>query len=263
MLSYSIFEEQFTSLVGSYMRTTLYQSPGNHVCSVCCGLKQEDDVLCYQCGKTKRDAERAHAPLADIVRIGYYAVQDKPSYEQFCSTMYRYKDKQYQEDMNVIRYILTDAFIIHWESLIRLSSGVTPTAWAIVPSSKRSIRYGQAHPLHAVLRTLFDACNLPEVRLKSLSVKKREFNPHAFAIDTCNHVNLSHVILVDDSWASGNSVQSAASILKQTGASLVTIYCISRIIDLGYWKEKLPPSVITGFLKRDFNNDHDPWRELY
>ena len=258
MLSYSIFEKQFATLLGSFMKTTYYKSVQGHLCPVCSGLKQKDEVLCYQCSKTKRDAERTHAPLADVVRIGYYAVEDEP----LRKIMHRYKEDKDQESIMTVEYILTDAFILHWKSLIRLSSGVTPTAWAIVPSSKSSIRHGQEHPLHIIAQSIFAFHKIPEVHISSVADKMRTFNPHAFTIDQNNPVDLSHVILIDDSWTTGNSVQSAASALKLYGAKKVTVYCIARIVNLKWWRNRLDNNIINRFLKIGFE-PHNPWKEIH
>ena len=67
-----------------------------------------------------------------------------------------------------------------------------------------------------------------------------------FTVKDPDAVKGRHVLLIDDSWTTGNSIQSAAVALKRAGADYVTVYCIARIINSSYWKEK-NPAILQGF----------------
>lgn len=76
-----------------------------------------------------------------------------------------------------------------------------------------------------------------------MEADKRSVEPRKFA--PSRTLNGESVLLVDDTWVTGGSVQSAAGALKSAGAGPVGVLVIARLIDEDYGDnqdrlEKLP-----------------------
>lgn len=115
------------------------------------------------------------------------------------------------------------------------------TAWSVVPSTKKSQRHGKPHPLHALVSGIMG--DIPEIRLESQSAKKRgSLGADFFTLQDEDPVGLTqgHIFLIDDSWTTGGTVQSAAVRLKLSGARQVSIYCVARIADLRFLRNINP-----------------------
>lgn len=247
------FHKRLDTLYGSILRPVWHQDSTGMICPVCYGIKQPEFDLCYQCSRTQHDAQHESCSLADVVRIGYYAIEFD---DQFYKIMRSYKTGGNEAAYKAVQYLLVDALVAHRDSLVDYAGPVT--CWAYVPSSKSSIdRYGKQHPLESILLTLFQ--DVPQIRLASQCEKARNFNPQAFTLIPDNSIDLSHVLLLDDSWTTGNSIQSAASVLKQAGAERVTVYCLARIINKQFLTRNIGAQKAEKFLKTGLSRPHDPW----
>jgi hypothetical protein len=100
-----------------------------------------------------------------------------------------------------------------------------PTAVAVVPSGQ-----GRAgpHPLAGVVRSCVD---LPLVRLSIVpaEIHVRGVNPGWVRVD--DPVADGDVLVVDDTWVSGGSAQSAAAALKLAGAHRVAVVVLGRHVN--------------------------------
>ena len=76
---------------------------------------------------------------------------------------------------------------------------------------------------------------------------------------TSDEPPLNHVLLVENSWVSGATVQSAAAMLHQIGAEHVTIYCLARIIDLRWTRRELGEQVSNGIMALRHETHWCPW----
>lgn len=259
------FHEALRGRIGSFASTVRYHSRDGHICPICGGPKPNSyDQLCFQCSKTLNDARRQGyaGRLADTVRCNYYALEYERQGE--LDQMYQIM-KGYKQDFNdpwvvesyrtTIQYILTDALIIHFDSIEKLAGGIPPEAWAVVPSSIKSHRHGRRHPLSLLVESL--RLPIPEATLISQREKTRTFDPDMFTAPDTNAVEGRHVLLIDDSWTTGNSIQSAAVALKRAGAVHVTVYCIARIINSSYWRQK-NPAILQGFKRMRYPH-RDPF----
>ena len=248
------FHEALRGRIGSFASTVRYHSKDGHICPICGGPKPNSrDQLCFQCGKTREEARRQGyaGQLADTVRCNYYAFEgiQLGGLDQMYQIM-----KGYKRDFNdpwvvesyqtTLRYILADALIIHFDSIGELAGGTPPDVWTVIPSSITSRRHGQRHPLSLLVENL--QLPIPEAILVSQHEKLRVFDPDMFIVKDPDAVKGRRVLLIDDSWTTGNSIQSAAVALKRAGAAYVTVYCIARIINSSYWKEK-NPAILQGF----------------
>ena len=100
-----------------------------------------------------------------------------------------------------------------------------PTAVAVVPSGQG--RPG-AHPLAALVRS---CVALPVVRLSVVpaEVHARGVNPGWVRVG--DPVAGGDVLVVDDTWVSGGSAQSAAAALKLAGARRVAVIVLGRHVN--------------------------------
>ncbi|MBW3090092.1 hypothetical protein [Bifidobacterium miconisargentati] len=222
------------SMAGSYLQTVRYESKSDLLCPVCGGFKNPSYHDCRSC---EMIAHQAHAigldgKLADRVACGVYATDPD---SQTLKMMYGYKEPcpvspDYRRN---IQAILALAIIGHVQCLNELAD-LPLSGWAMVPSTRSSPRFDQEHPLHAIISGLLP--NLPEIRLASRQPKQRFLDPNAFALANSADRRLlsDNVLLIDDTWVTGGTVQSAAVRLKLEGAAQVSIYCVARIANTRY-----------------------------
>lgn len=219
---------------GSYLQTVRYESRQNLLCPVCGGFKNPRYDECRSCGMIADQAFAAGLSdrLADRIACGVYATE--PS-SQTLKMMYGYKEPHpispdYRRN---VRALIALAVIGHGACLNELSD-MPVTGWAMVPSTKSSPRFGRSHPLHDIIAGLLP--NLPEIRLVSTRTKSRSLDPSAFTLpNTADRRFLSgNVLLIDDSWVTGGTIQSAAVRLKLEGATQVSVYCVARIANTRY-----------------------------
>lgn len=232
------FESALDSRIGSFARSVVYQTKLGYACPVCGGPKQAGYPYCYACKRERDDANRLGLKLADDVRASYYAYERNDKYhgvDQLYRAMCGYKsnDAEAAEHQNIVKYILADALAVHYPC-IEECTGSLSTSWATIPSSQSSPRYGKPHVLTALVRPLMKPKGIEQIQLVANSGKTHNgINVEAFTLaDESTHTDLSHVLLIEDSWVSGATVQSVAAMLHQRGASQVTVYCVARVIDL-------------------------------
>lgn len=153
-----------------------------------------------------------------------------------------------------LKYVLGDALVVHWSCLTHTSDGVMPSAWATIPSTTTSERYGQPHPLNGLVSPMLNK-TIPEVKLLANEQKHRAIAPSTFSLDgSYSDETLRHVLLIDDTWTSRGTAESASIMLKQSGAQRVTIYCLARIIDLDYCSRMIGQSVSDGYKQLTYRN---------
>ncbi|WP_146192036.1 ComF family protein [Bifidobacterium catulorum] len=193
--------------------------------------------------------------MADQVRIANYAIK----FDQMYRVMDGYKrnrkeSKDYQE---TLKYVLGDALAVHRDCLARMSGGISPSSWTTIPSTKSSERYGQPHPLNGLVSPILKA--IPEIRLLVNGPKTRAISSETFFLSEMYPSEMMrHVLLIDDTWTSGGTVESAAIMLKQHGAQRVTIYCLARIIDLDYCSRMVGQEVADGYSRLSYRGGC-PW----
>ena len=181
---------------------------------------------------------------------------------QTLKMMYGYKEPNPPEPYTrTVLTILALAVDGHRECLNEVS-GLDLTGWAMVPSSTSSKRYGKPHPLHAIIKQVLP--DVPEVRLQSHNDKRHGFDPEAFTLtDGQDRTHLTgNMLLIDDSWVTGGNAQSAAVCLKRAGAAQVSIYCISRIVNLNYLATIGSQDAVSSFNANvRYINGYCPWHQ--
>ena len=242
----SVLDETLKKRAGSYLKPVRYDSRNNQVCAVCGGFKDAKYRYCRGCYMTHmatKDDDDTKQLLANRVACGFYAVEE---WGQTYKVLHDYKEATPAADDHrlVIKSILSLHTLGHLDCL-QDKAGVPVTAWATVPSTKSSKRFGKKHPLHELLREVLPM--IPEVVLSTDRQKTREFDPDTFTlISDPDERKLKHILLIDDSWVTGSTVQSAAACLKLAGAGEVSIYCVGRIVTERYIKS-LNPSPLKNF----------------
>jgi hypothetical protein len=194
------------------------------VCRTCRGPAGAGYARCYQCD---RALGQAGGLLADAVAPVGYAVRGGPLAED----LRRYKSDhaggaEAAAAAARLRGLLA-AFLAERGPSVWAAAGMDagPAAVAVVPSGQG--RPG-AHPLTAMVRS---CVALPVVRLSVVpaEVHARGVNPGwVRAVDP---VAGRDVLVVDDTWVSGGSAQSAAAALKLAGARRVAVVVLGRHVN--------------------------------
>lgn len=231
---YGRFEDQMVQRIGSFAKPVVYQTEYHHACPICGGPKRHDVSICYSCQRLANQAQQQGVAnlLADQVRISHYAIK----YDQMYRIVAGYKRGTPESDeyREILKYVLGDALVIHYPCIAHISNGQSPTSWVTVPSTTNGKHYGRPHPLHQLVEPILGQA-IPEIELIAQREKARKIAPDTFSLASeYNQELLRHVLVIDDTWTSGGTVQSAAIMLKQHGAVTVTIYCLARVIDLDY-----------------------------
>ena len=242
---------------GQLCETVVYRSAKDHVCPTCGGPKQDGVQLCYSCSSLHEQAKKLNVEhlLADRVRIANYAIK----FDQMYRVMDGYKrDRQEAKDyQETLKYVLGDALIVHWSCLTHTSDGLIPSSWATIPSTTTSDHHGQPHPLNGLVSPMLSV--IPGVKLAANGPKCRAIRLSTFALNGSYPIEmLRHVLLIDDTWTSGGTVESASIMLKQHGVERVTVFCLARIIDLDYCSRMIGRDVADGY-KRLAYRDECPW----
>jgi hypothetical protein len=191
-------------------------------CRTCRGPAGAGFARCYQC---ELALSQAGALLADAVAPIGLAVRGGPLAED----LRRYKSDRAAgapEAAARLRELL--AAFLHdagdglWREA-RMSAG--PSAVAVVPSGQG--RPG-AHPLTGIVRSCVD---LPVVQLAIVPGVIHIRGVDADWLRVTGPVTGADVLVVDDTWVSGGSAQSAAVALKLAGAHRVAIIVLGRHVN--------------------------------
>jgi hypothetical protein len=199
------------------LRARVRELPALHLprtsacCRVCRGPVRPGFGSCYQCAQ---HAELGGGLLADVVVPVSYAVRGTP----FAEALWRYKAEglSSQALLALLLVFLHDHGTCIWRDV-----GLPgPDRLAVVPSGCG--RPG-AHPLQ---RLISPYLRLPLARLDLRPGEQgRDLNAGRFWADP---VAGARVLLLDDSWVSGGSAQSAAVALKRAGAAKVVVVVLGR-----------------------------------
>jgi hypothetical protein len=200
----------------------LLPSIGRVICRTCRGPTPVGLARCYQCGLA---LDQAGELLADAVAPIAYAVRG----DRLARDLWRYKSDGAgaAESAGRLREMLDVYLRDHGESVWTAAgmAGAPPLA-AVVPSGQG--RPG-GHPLVGLVRS---CVGLPLVGLSVAprgAAHVRGVDPGWLRVD--GPVTGTDVLVVDDSWVSGGSAQSAAVALKLAGARRVAIVVIGRHVN--------------------------------
>ena len=238
---------------GSYLRNVrpplgARQPHGTALCTLC-GTPTSGHALCYPCRAQDEQASQVGLPLADRVGFVTYAVEGvfpvgvgaapseahRAAGRQAYAILKGYKTARRGRDVGSgSPYWLPMAALVRW-ALLRhgpcahvLSGMDAPLLWATVPSS-RSSRAGE-HPLHALVSAVWGSrCRETGLAFAEGSpVPRTDLSANSYQAEPI--APGSHVLLVDDSWVTGASTQSAAVALRRAGAAQVSAFVMGRVL---------------------------------
>jgi hypothetical protein len=191
-------------------------------CRTCRGPTPVGLARCYQCDLARRQAGEL---LADAVAPIGYAVRGGPLAED----LWRYKSDGAgaAESGLRLREMLAAYLRDDGESLWTAAGMATgPGVAAVVPSGRG--RPG-GHPLVALVRSCVDVPLVGLAVAPGGAAHVRGVDPGWLRVEGL--VAGADVLVVDDTWVSGGSAQSAAVALKLAGARRVAIVVIGRHVN--------------------------------
>jgi predicted amidophosphoribosyltransferase len=209
----------------AFMRNPLPPgAPG--VCEVCLRFTDGSFPTCYPCGHRPRHADA-------VLPISYTGYDG-----QLYHALAQYKRQRNQTVARQLRLQLAAVlwrFLGEHECCIGEAAGAGPSFDIVttVPSSD-GVR-DETHPLRSIVGELAGVTRDRFQRLltrSELEAEKRDVVPEKFLLST--GLDGASVLLIDDTWVSGGSVQSAAGALKDGGAGAVGVVVLGRLIDQAY-----------------------------
>jgi hypothetical protein len=187
-------------------------------CEVCRGPVRPGFARCYQCD---RHAWPGSALLADAVVPISYAIKGTP----FADDLWRYKSAPTAVSARVSVLALLVAFLTDHGSCVWQRAGMpAPDRLAVVPTGA-----GRPGP-HPLLRLVRPYLRLPGCSLALRPGRQgRDLDLDRFQV-LARPAGAS-VLLLDDTWVSGASAQSAAAALKLAGARHVAVIVLGRHVN--------------------------------
>ncbi len=196
--------------------------PACRTCRICLGPVRDGFARCYQCDVA---SGQAGPLLADVVVPVEYAVKGG----QLAADLRRYKSGRdgATEAAARLRTMLA-VFIRDHGAWVWAAADMPagPATAAVVPSGQG--RPGP-HPLTGIVRS---CVRLPTTRLIAVpQVTGRGRGVSVGWLRAAGPVAGADALLVDDTWVSGGSAQSAAAALKLAGARRVALIVLGRHVD--------------------------------
>jgi hypothetical protein len=195
-------------------------------CIVCRGPVRPGFVRCYQCGLHRRGAAAGPGPgrdlLADAVVPICYAVKGT----DYAAALWRYKSLPVPSaSARTVLLALLLAFLNdHGGCVWRRAGMPLPDLLAVVPTG-----FGRPGP-HPLLGLISPYLRLPLIPLAIRPGEQgRDLRVDRFVVG--QPADGASVLLLDDSWVSGASAQSAAAALKLAGARRVAAVLLGRHIN--------------------------------
>ena len=198
--------------------------------------------LCFACR-----GHHGRGDLADAIAFLTYAIAGQKSGH----VMRGYKaPRPVTEHRQVVALLLLVALENH-TSCAEVLTGRPVTHWAVVPSLPAK---PSAHPLRGLVTGRAKGIEVPLAAAASVQ-QPRAINPDHF---TCSAPlpRESHVLLIDDTWATGGHVQSAVLALRKAGAARVSVLVVARWLKEDYGDNK---SFTAELADRDYSPLICPW----
>ena len=202
--------------------TSLYplESYSPDLCAVCRGPARPGCARCYQCAR--HETLLGPGLLADAVVPVSYAVKGTP----FAADLWRYKSwlaPSAAARMSLLALLL--AFLHdHGACAWRQAGMRAPGQLAVVPTGG-----GRPGP-HPLLELSAPYLRLPVARLV-IRPGEQGRDPNVNRFMAMRTRRGADVLLLDDTWVSGASAQSAAAALKRAGARRVAVVVLGRHVD--------------------------------
>jgi hypothetical protein len=192
------------------------------LCLTCRGPAAPGSRRCFQCGQHE---QRAPGSLADVVVPVAYAGKGGGHARHLW--LYKSGSPGAAAAGAVLRALLLTFLRDHGPCVWQRAGFAAPSHLAVVPS-------GRGRPGEHPLRALLGRClRLPWAELAArpgAGGPVRELDPARF---TARHLAGAEVALLDDTWTSGSSAQSAVLSLRQAGARAVAVVVLGRHLSAG------------------------------
>jgi len=191
-------------------------------CHVCAGPLNVGEALCLQC-----DRQRSQYPglLATLVVPLAYAGSRNPQLK-YALSAYKNSGEAGVPLRNQLAFLVWYS-VIHHGNCVEKVVGAPVAAVASVPSGR--MRPGP-HPLESF--SYFPSAPRRVHLLRVGQPVERQLSPET--LELTGDVSGGHVVLFDDTWASGASAQAAAIVLRRAGAAHVTIVAVGRWLNEGW-----------------------------
>lgn len=154
-------------------------------------------------------------------------------------------------NLEIVSLLLTYGVAAHWQCMAA-ADGSVPDGWATVPSLQGRL----TDPIGAIGSKVLRSQARVGVSAASKIASPRTFRPANFVV---GQTEAEHVLLLEDTWATGSHVESVASALKSAGVKRVTTLVVARWLDPNWAETK---KVISG-LSKGFDPDVCPFTGVH
>ena len=230
MTSLASFAEQaraylFTQVGNCFTNTS--RGPGR--CWVCTGPTGVDSVqMCSQCSNQRTEFGTG---LADLVLPLTYVRGWMTPAHQSQHLVQRYKSPVQPSEWSagLLQFMIYAATAIHGPCIAAAAGW-----WQVMTFIPSASRPGVEHPVVGLAQKVFEhGMQVERVVMtptEHIAAKGRYPRRDMFTLapNVAAKVRGRHVLVVDDTWVSGEKAQSAALTLKAAGASRVTVLCVAR-----------------------------------
>jgi hypothetical protein len=196
------------------------QAGSARLCAVCRGASGSGSTRCFQCSL---HWQCAAGGLADVVVPVAFAIKGGPHARR----LWQYKSARVPAaaaagQAMAIRAMLLVFLRDHGPCLWRAAGGGPPTHVAVVPTARG--RPG-THPLRSLVEGYL---TIPWAGLVARpgGEQDRDLDPGRFRAAPLPQI--ARVLLIDDTWTTGSSAQSAAMALRAAGATSVVTVVLGR-----------------------------------
>jgi hypothetical protein len=228
-----------SAIAGGYLRNPVRSR--RSTCSDCATPVDRYD-LCFTC-----QSHRAQTGLEDAIAFLTYAVAGQKSGH----VMRGYKaPRPVPEHRQVVGLLLLVAMESHTRCAEALA-GRPVTHWTVVPSLPAKL---PVHPLRSLVASRAKGIEVPLVAATGVQQPRAVDSAHFTC--TMRLPQGSHVLLIDDTWASGGHAQSAVLALRAAGASRVSVLVVARWLKEDYGENK---QFIADLANCDYNPLICPW----
>lgn len=213
-------EDILHELAGTYLRNVLR---ANGACSFCGGWANDNYPTCYVCGRV---------PLANHPDAAGFLIYGADG-TTAGTLMYGYKGPQATVGQQALVKLLMYRGLRHVPCAERLVGAVV-THYSTVPSTR-----GREHQLPTLFGPLVRWPRHPLTHATGVEPQRRAVQGDLFASPALP--TGSHVLLVDDTWTSGNKALSATATLRTSGAVNVSLLCIARWLSFDFLQRPVAP----------------------
>lgn len=203
------------------------------ICPSCAGkLTYISQPVCYSCGKPLENNLAEYCADCTKIRHEYRQGHAVFGYQgPVREILYRYK---YSNRRDYTEFLASEAARLYGSWVQKLDITIA----APIPLSKKRKRQRGYNQADLFARRFSELCGLAynadllvrtrnTLPQKELSVRERKNNlKNAFKING-NVVNLKRILLIDDIYTTGSTIDAAALVLKQSGVKDIYFLCIS------------------------------------